>query len=83
MLQKLSRYVNIAGQIIIHKSMKLIDGKNIAAILLEKIHKQATNLPIQPNLVVILVGDNAASKVYINNKRKKAKEAGILSSTIV
>ena len=62
--------------------MQIIDGKKIAAGLLKKIQTKVSSLLIKPNLVVILVGENAASQVYIKNKCKRAAEAGIISSTI-
>ena len=38
---------------------------------------------IQPCLAVILVGENPASLVYVNNKQKACKELGIESKSIV
>ena len=36
----------------------------------------------KPKLVVILAGDNPASKIYVNNKKKTAEKLGILSQVI-
>ncbi len=65
----------------------LIDGKVIS----EKI--QAENLieakmlkekhGLQPGLVVVLIGDDPASQVYVNMKEKKSKELGFYSEKIV
>eukprot|EP00755_Sulcionema_specki_P004948 Sspe_Gene.31419::Locus_15507_Transcript_1_1_Confidence_1.000_Length_711::g.31419::m.31419/K01491/folD; methylenetetrahydrofolate dehydrogenase (NADP+) / methenyltetrahydrofolate cyclohydrolase len=39
-------------------------------------------VPRKPGLAVVLVGDNAASKVYIRQKRKACEEVGIESTLI-
>ncbi len=36
----------------------------------------------QPHLAVILVGDDAASRIYVNNKKKTAQSLGIKSTVI-
>ncbi len=62
--------------------MKIINGKKIAtklnSELKEKLKKFKVNNLI-PTLVVILVGDNPASKVYVKNKELMANEVGIKS----
>jgi methylenetetrahydrofolate dehydrogenase (NADP+)/methenyltetrahydrofolate cyclohydrolase len=62
--------------------INIIDGKwvasqikNNAALEVEKLKKKG----IHPCLAVIMIGDNAASQVYVNNKRKACKELGISS----
>jgi methylenetetrahydrofolate dehydrogenase (NADP+)/methenyltetrahydrofolate cyclohydrolase len=62
---------------------RLIDGKAIAANLLLQVrnrvqHKIAAGVGA-PGLAVILVGVNAASQVYVRNKRKACELAGIIS----
>ena len=65
---------------------KIIDGNAHAKVLLQKVKerldafKNQTN-GIIPTLVTIRVGDNEASKVYVNLKTKKAREIGILTVT--
>ena len=63
--------------------MKIINGKLIAArfnkILKVKIDKLKKKHNIDLKLVVILIGDNPASKVYVKNKNIKAEELGIIS----
>jgi methylenetetrahydrofolate dehydrogenase (NADP+) / methenyltetrahydrofolate cyclohydrolase len=56
-----------------------IDGKQVASEIIEavKSRRQAEN--IQPGLAVILVGDDAASRVYVRNKSNRAEECGFLS----
>ena len=62
--------------------MKLIDGKAISASVREDIKAQIDELAaagIKPGLAVIIVGDNPASRVYVNNKKKACAELGIMS----
>lgn len=60
--------------------MEIIDGKQLAKNIrlnlkteVEELKKQG----IYPKLAVIMVGDNAASKVYVKNKSKACEEIGI------
>lgn len=66
--------------------MTLIDGKKIASELCDQLSKKIDSLKkehnIFPCLKVILVGNNAASEVYVRNKQKKAESIGINSETI-
>src|SRR5690554_8168324 len=66
-----------------HMNAKLINGKEIAARVR---HQVAAGVKARqdkglraPGLAVVLVGDDAASRVYVGNKRKACEEAGILS----
>ena len=63
--------------------MTIINGNIIAAELNERLKKNLRILKrkyrISPKLVVIIIGDNPASKVYVKNKSTKASEVGILS----
>lgn len=59
-----------------------IDGKAIAAAVRAEVRAEAevmTKAGKQPGLAVILVGDDPASRVYVNNKKKACAEAGIHS----
>ena len=60
----------------------LIDGKTIAASLRRAVRERTSGLSFQPGLAVVLVGDNAASMVYVRNKDRAAQEAGLRSRTI-
>ena len=58
----------------------IIDGKAIAKKTREYLKKEVEELKengINPKLAVIMVGDNAASKVYIRNKSKACDEVGV------
>ena len=66
--------------------MKILDGKLLAKKLNEDLSKQILSYKNKyeksPHLLVILVGDNPASQVYVRNKEKKAAEVGIKSTVI-
>ena len=62
---------------------KIIDGKKIAADLRHNIASEVARLGrehgVQPGLAVVLVGEDAASQVYVRNKGVATKEAGMVS----
>jgi len=61
---------------------QIIDGKRIAKTVRDEWKKQVEDLKqkgITPGLAVIIVGDNPASRVYVNNKIKACKETGLYS----
>jgi methylenetetrahydrofolate dehydrogenase (NADP+) / methenyltetrahydrofolate cyclohydrolase len=63
---------------------QVIDGKAIATRLKAEVRlgtdAMAARGLARPGLAVVMVGDNAASAVYVRNKRKACEEAGVLSS---
>lgn len=64
---------------------KLIDGKKVSNQVKEDIRLQTQNLlkqGIQPGLVVVLVGEDPASAIYVRNKERACEKAGILSKII-
>ena len=64
----------------------IIDGKKTAAELREELKKKVAELRSThnavPGLTVILVGEDPASKIYVKNKEKFAKEIGMNSEII-
>ncbi len=63
-------------------SAAIIDGKAIAAQVRAGLQTQVTELTAQgrqPGLAVVIVGDNPASRVYVNMKKKACAEVGIYS----
>ena len=62
---------------------KILDGKALAAQIQDEIRDQVAEFiqedGIVPCLAAVLVGDNAASEVYIRNKRTACERAGIES----
>ena len=61
---------------------RVIDGKAVAAELRAGLKARIATLGYAPGLVVVRVGDDPASGVYVRNKDKAAKEAGFNSRTI-
>lgn len=61
----------------------IINGKEISVKFKENLKKEIQKLKfeknLQPSLAVIIVGDNPASRVYVNNKKKACDEIGIKS----
>jgi methylenetetrahydrofolate dehydrogenase (NADP+)/methenyltetrahydrofolate cyclohydrolase len=64
-------------------SARILDGKRIAQELLERIARRVTERKsqghVEPGLAVVLVGDDAASSVYVRNKRKACHQVGFRS----
>ena len=60
----------------------ILDGKALSIKVLEKVKERVKNLAQTPHLVVILVGDNPASKIYVRNKKIAAENVGIKSTII-
>ncbi len=64
-------------------SAKIIDGKKIAAEFRREVRAGTDDLERRglrrPGLAVVMVGDNAASAVYVRNKRRACEETGIVS----
>ena len=57
---------------------KIIDGKKVSQQKREEIAKLVEELKlknIEPGLVVVLVGDDPASAIYVRNKEKSAKNS--------
>ncbi|MBQ2809490.1 MAG: bifunctional methylenetetrahydrofolate dehydrogenase/methenyltetrahydrofolate cyclohydrolase FolD [Clostridia bacterium] len=62
---------------------QIINGKLVSAEVREELKAQTQELfekyGIRPGLAVIIVGDDPASKVYVNNKEKGCAEVGFYS----
>ena len=56
--------------------MKIIDGKKIKKEILDELKEEVSKLKDKPNFVVIQVGNNEASNVYIKQKAKMAEHIG-------
>lgn len=62
-----------------------IDGKAIAAAVRAEVAAETAQLKekgITPGLAVILVGDDPASRIYVNNKKKACADVGFYSEEI-
>lgn len=62
---------------------QLIDGKAIAAHVRQRVAEKITARKLAgaraPGLAVVVVGEDPASHVYVNNKHRACEQAGILS----
>ena len=63
--------------------MQIIDGKKVSAEVKEEVRQQTLKLKethgITPGLAVVIVGDDPASRVYVNNKKKACELVGFKS----
>ena len=61
---------------------KLLMGKEVSARIKKELAQEVLKLKqegIYPGLAVIIVGDDPASRVYVNNKKKACEEIGVYS----
>lgn len=58
---------------------QLIDGRLVSKKICENLSDEILFLSKKPCLAVIIVGEDPASRIYVNLKRKKAQELGIKS----
>ena len=59
--------------------MTLIDGKTVSQALKDRIAAEVKEKGYTPGLAVIIVGDDPASRVYVNNKKKACAYCGFYS----
>ena len=61
---------------------QIIDGKAISAKVKSQVRTEVDELKIkgiEVGLAVVIVGNNSASRVYVNNKKKACEEVGFIS----
>ncbi|MGE5530101.1 MAG: bifunctional methylenetetrahydrofolate dehydrogenase/methenyltetrahydrofolate cyclohydrolase FolD [Patescibacteria group bacterium] len=61
---------------------KIIDGKAVAARIKEELKAEVASLAkrgVTPGLAVVIVGEDPASRIYVNLKKKTCAELGIYS----
>lgn len=61
---------------------KLLDGKLVSAQVKQKVAEEVRQLKdkgVCPGLAVVIVGDDPASRIYVNNKKKACEATGIYS----
>ncbi|MCX7746800.1 MAG: bifunctional methylenetetrahydrofolate dehydrogenase/methenyltetrahydrofolate cyclohydrolase FolD [Clostridia bacterium] len=61
---------------------KILSGKDLSAKVKEQLKQEVGSMRengIIPGLAVIIVGDDPASRIYVNNKKKACREIGIES----
>ena len=63
--------------------MQIIDGKKVSAEVKEQVRQETLRLKeehgVTPGLAVVIVGDDLASRVYVNNKKKACELVGFRS----
>ena len=57
----------------------ILDGKKLRDKILENLSERLSKSDKKPTLAVILAGDDPASRIYVNNKKKTAEKIGIIS----
>lgn len=63
--------------------MNILDGKMVSKKIHEEVKAEVSKLNKKPCLLVILVGDDQASQIYVASKEKACKKVGMISKTIV
>lgn len=58
---------------------KIIDGKTVSAAVKEQVKEEVAREGLDIGLAVVIVGDDPASRVYVNNKKKACEFCGIKS----
>ncbi len=59
--------------------MKIIDGKAVSLSVKERVRDEIAEKGLKIGLAVIIWGNNQASRVYVNNKKKACEFCGITS----
>ena len=62
--------------------MILLDGKKLSEKVLNDVKLKVDSMSKKPHLVVFLVGEDPASKIYVRNKQRAAEKVGIISTVI-
>lgn len=57
--------------------MEILNGKKIGRAILQSLREKIAQEKTKPGLGVVLVGDNAASEIYVELKKKAAGEIGM------
>lgn len=58
---------------------QIIDGKAVSAAVKEQVRAEIERDKIKAGLAVVIVGNDPASRVYVNNKKKACELCGIMS----
>ncbi|MBO5369548.1 MAG: bifunctional methylenetetrahydrofolate dehydrogenase/methenyltetrahydrofolate cyclohydrolase FolD [Clostridia bacterium] len=63
-------------------SYQILDGKKVSQKVKDNLKEKVASLKangVNPGLAVVIVGDDSASRVYVNNKKKACEYCGIYS----
>jgi len=61
---------------------KILDGKKISTKILDELIGKISSLSVKPHLVVVLVGEDSSSQLYVGMKEKMAVKLGMKSTVI-
>ena len=56
----------------------ILDGRETAKKITEKLRLEVEKLDVKPTLAVIIIGHNTSSIVYVKNQEKKELELGLI-----
>ncbi len=56
---------------------KIIDGRKVAAAIEKKLQSEIAGFNRKPVMAVVLVGEDPASMIYVNHKKKAAEKVGM------
>ncbi len=62
--------------------MQILDGKTLGKEIQEEIRLEVEKLDKKPHLAVVLVGEDSASKIYVNTKNRTCERLGFKSTVI-
>ncbi len=54
-----------------------VSGKEVADAISKKLQKEISRFKVKPGLAIILAGNSPSSRIYVNNKIKRAEQIGI------
>lgn len=60
-------------------SAVLMDGKSLAKKIKEQVRSEVEKLTRRPGMAFIMVGDNPATRVYVEGKRRDCSQCGVYS----
>lgn len=55
-----------------------MDGKKLARRIREELIREVVTLKVKPRLAIIWIGEDDASRIYVDNKVKACREVGVL-----
>ncbi len=57
----------------------ILDGKTLSKVIRKEVKQTISELPYEPTLAVVMVGEDPASAVYVRGKERDCKRVGIRS----
>jgi methylenetetrahydrofolate dehydrogenase (NADP+)/methenyltetrahydrofolate cyclohydrolase len=58
---------------------RILDGKAVSEKVFARIAREAKALPVRPCLAVIIVGEDPASRIYVEHKKRNCEQVGFRS----